>query len=322
MSRTIVGVLRGGTSREYNLSLKTGAVMLAALPEEKYEVRDILVDKPGVWHSRGIPVDSSRALAQIDVVLNGLHGGVGEDGTVQRLLEKAGVAYAGSRPHNSWLSLNKIRAREVLQNAGVRMPRGVSFTLSNGLNTAEMAQTVFSQFGPPYIVKPQSEGASHGIRYALHLLELPDAIGDVLDEYGAALIEEYIHGEEVSAGTIADFRGQELYVLPPVHVKLPQGARFFEPRHHEEALAQHTCPSNFTQEEKRAIEDLARAAYRALGLSHYSRADIILTRRGPYLLEVNALPGLYAGASFPLMLETVGSSTREFLEHAIALAQR
>ena len=321
MSRTIVGILRGGTSREYNLSLKTGAAMLSALPEEKYDARDILVDKNGVWHSRGIPVDSSRALAQIDVVLNGLHGGVGEDGTVQRLLENAGVAYAGSRAHGAWLSLNKIRAREVLQKAGVRMPRGVSFTLSNGLNTAEMTQAVFSQFGPPYIVKPQSEGASYGIRYALHLLELADAIGDVLDEYGAALIEEYIKGDEVSAGVIEDFRGQELYVLPPAHVKLPGDAHFFEPSHHEGALAKHTCPSNFTQKEKRAIEELARAAHRALGLSHFSRADIMNTRRGPYLLEVNALPGLYPGASMPVMLEAVGSSTGEFIGHAIALAK-
>jgi len=202
------------------------------------------------------------------------------------------------------------------------MPRGVSFTLSNGLNTAEMAQAVFSQFGPPYIVKPQSEGASYGIRYALHLLELPDAIGDVLDEYGAALIEEYIKGDEVSAGIIADFRGQELYVLPPVHVKLPEGARFLDSSHHEDALAQHVCPSNFTHAEKKAIEDLARMAHRALGLSHFSRADIMNTRRGPYLLEINALPGLYAGASFPVMLEAVGSSTREFLEHAIGLARQ
>lgn len=322
MSRTIIGILRGGTSNEYNLSLKTGAAMQAALPEEKYEIRDILIDKSGVWYVRGIPVDSSRALSQIDAVLNGLHGGIGEDGTIQRILERAGVAHSGSRAHGAWLSLNKIRAREVLNRAGIRMPRGVSFTLSNGLNTAEMAQTVFSQFGPPYLVKAQSEGASHGMRYAAHMLELPDAIGDVLDEYGAVLIEEFITGDEVSAGVIEDFRGQELYVLPPAHVLIPKGERFLNSAAHEEARTQYACPSNFTPAGKRAIEEMARKAHRALGLSHFSRADIILTRRGPYLLEVNALPGLYPGASFPLMLEVVGSSTREFLEHAIGLAQK
>ena len=176
MSRTIVGVLRGGTSREYNLSLKTGAEILSALPENKYDTRDILVDKNGVWHSRGIPMEAPRALAQIDIVINGLHGGVGEDGTVQRLLDRSGVAYAGSRAGGSQLSLNKIRAREILQEAGIRMPRAISFNIDNKLTTGEMAQAVFSQFGAPYIVKPSSEGASHGIQFALNLLALPHSL--------------------------------------------------------------------------------------------------------------------------------------------------
>ncbi|MDO8482192.1 MAG: ATP-grasp domain-containing protein [bacterium] len=321
MSRTVVGVLRGGTGSEYNLSLKTGGAILSALPEERYDVRDILVDKNGVWHSRGVPMEAPRALAQIDVVLNALHGGVGEDGTVQRLLDRTGVAYAGSRAHGSQLSLNKTRAREILQKMGLRMPRAVSFNLENQLNTGEMAQAVFSQFGPPYIVKPASEGASYGIRFALNLLELPEKIADVLDEFGATLVEEYILGDEVSVGVVENFRGQELYTMPPAHVILPEGARFLHSSHHEDALVRHACPSNFTKSEKQAIEDLARSAHRALGLSHFSRSDIILTRRGPYLLEINALPGLYAGASMPVMLEAVGSSTREFIEHAIALAQ-
>ncbi|MDO8561669.1 MAG: ATP-grasp domain-containing protein [bacterium] len=322
MSRIIVGVLRGGTSKEYNLSLKTGGAILSALPESKYDTRDILVDKSGVWHSRGIPMEAPRALAQIDIVINGLHGGVGEDGTVQRVLDRAGVAYAGSRAGGSQLSLNKIRAREILQEAGLRMPRAVSFNLENELTTGEMAQAVFSQFGPPYIVKPASEGASYGIQFAINLLELPDVIGDVLDEFGAVLVEEYIRGDEVSVGIVENFRRQELYALPPAHVRIPDNTRFLGSSHHEEASAKHVCPSNFTQEEKRAIEDLARSAHRALGLSHFSRADIIQTRRGPYLLEINSLPGLYEGASMPVMLEAVGSSTREFLEHAIALARR
>src|SRR3989338_464418 len=97
MSRMSVGILRGGTSKEYELSLKTGAAMMAALPEEQYETRDILIDKQGLWHLRGTPATPARALSQVDVVLNALHGGVGEEGTVQRILERAGVPYAGSR---------------------------------------------------------------------------------------------------------------------------------------------------------------------------------------------------------------------------------
>ncbi|MEY4747098.1 MAG: hypothetical protein RLZZ416_147 [Candidatus Parcubacteria bacterium] len=322
MMRTSVGVLRGGTSSEYDLSLKTGAAMLSALPEEKYDARDIFIDRRGYWHLRGQPVDPARALAQVDVALNALHGGIGEDGTVQRILERAGIAYAGARPLASAHALNKIRAREILQKAGIRMPRAVSFSLQNDLTTGEMARLVFDQFGPPYIVKPASEGAGHGIVIATTLLELPDAIGDILDAFGSALVEELIRGRDASVGVVEDFRGEELYALPPAHLIAPRGSRFLDPTGHREATIIHVVPSNFHQAEKRSLADLARAAHRALGLSHYSRADIILTPRGPYLLEINATPGLYRGASFPPMLESVGSSVREFLEHAISLARR
>lgn len=322
MARTSVGILRGGTSSEYDLSLKTGAAMLAALPDDRYDTRDIFVDKRGFWHLRGTPVDATRALSQVDVVLNALHGGAGEDGTVQRILERAGVPYAGARAQAASLSLNKVRAREILQRAGVRMPHAISFTLGNALTTGEMAHLVFSQFGPPYVVKPVQEGASTGIGFAVTLLELPEVLGDVLDAFGAALVEQYIRGEEASVGVIEDFRGEELYALPPAHVVVPEGARFLEFGHHQEGNLRHNVPSDFSHSEKQALADAARAAHRALGLSHFSRADIILAPHGVYLLEVNAIPGLYAGASFPPMLESVGSSVPEFLEHSIRLAMR
>jgi D-alanine-D-alanine ligase-like ATP-grasp enzyme len=93
-----------------------------------------------------------------------------------------------------------------------------------------------------------------------------------------------------------------------------------DPLHHEEGSLRHMVPSSFSHSEKQAIADLARAAHRALGLGHFSQADIILTRRGPYLLELNSTPGLYQGSAFPHMLESVGSSIKEFLQHAVRLA--
>jgi len=319
MTRTIVGVLRGGTSNEYPLSLKTGAAMINALPEERYEVRDILIDKSGMWHLRGAPSTPVRALSQVDVVLNALHGGVGEDGTIHRLLERIGVPFAGSRALATGIALNKIRAREVLQRAGVRMPRAISFTLQNDLDTAEMARVVFSQFGPPYMVKPPNDGAGNGIRIAKHVVDLPGVIADVLDAYGSALIEEYIRGKEASLGVIAGFRGEELYVLPPAHVD--HSFAHLMPEHHESGILQHRVPSSFTAEQKSALVELARLAHKALDLGHFSRMDAMVTPRTIYLLEVNSIPGLYPGSSFPPMLESVGSSLREFLEHAIKLAR-
>ncbi|MBI4133766.1 ATP-grasp domain-containing protein [Candidatus Uhrbacteria bacterium] len=318
--RTVVGVLRGGTSSEYDLSLETGSAILSALPEEKYETRDILVDKSGMWHLRGTPATPARALSQVDVVLNALHGSVGEDGTVQRMLQRSGVPYAGSRALSSGLALNKIRAREVLQTADIPMPRAVSFSLDNRMNTQDMADAVFASFGPPYVVKPPMEGSSRGIEIALTIIELPDYIGDALDEYGAVLIEEYMLGDHATVGLIEDFRDEPVYALPPAYISLPEDAYFHDP-YHKSAASSYSVPSHFSHGQKKIIADMARRAHDALKLAHYSDADFVVTRHGPYLLEMNTSPHLHKRAAFPHMLEAVGSSVREFLEHAISLAR-
>jgi D-alanine-D-alanine ligase len=319
MTRVIVGVLRGGTSSEYDLSLKTGSAMHAALPEDRYEVRDILIDKSGMWHSRGTPSTPARALAQVDVVLNALHGGVGEDGTVHRILEQLGIPYAGSRAAASSNTLHKVRMRRKLLEAGIRMPQAVAFSLSKALTTGDMAEAVFGRFGPPYVVKPVSEGAGAGIVVARTIAELPDALGDVIDAYGSALVEEFIRGEEVSVGVIHGFRDEEDYVLPPAHVEKAED--ILRPQHHVEGSLRHIVPSPFSHGQKLTLMDVARLAHRALELEHFSRSDMIVTPSVVYLFEVNATPGLYPGASFPPMLESVGSSVTEFLEHAIHLAR-
>ena len=321
MARTIAGVLRGGTSSEYDLSLKTGANILSSLPEDRFDVRDIFIDKRGYWHQRGMSVDPARALSQIDVVLNGLHGGVGEDGTVQRILEQAGIPYTGSRPLASGLSLNKIRARDILKHAGLRIPQSVWFALDDGFPTLDMARSVFSIFGPPYVVKPPSEGASNGIIVADTIAQLPDAIADVLEGFGFALVEQFIRGAQATVAVIEQYRDEDLYALPPALVALPEGDRMLSRQHNDNMSHHYVVPSPFDRGQKKMLTDAAKQAHRALGLSHFSRSDFIVTPNAVYLLETNALPGLYKGAAMPQMLESVGSSVSEFLEHAVSLAR-
>jgi D-alanine-D-alanine ligase len=321
MSRTVVGILRGGPTSEYDLSLKSGSALLNALPEDGYDARDIFVDKTGVWHMRGMPTDPARTLSQIDTVINAIHGGVGEDGTVQRILGRAGVGYAGSRAMASALSLNKIRARDAFRSAGIQIPNGVSFSLQDDMNTADMARQVFDQFGPPYVVKAPSEGTSHGIGIAHTIVDLPDLIADILDAYGAALVEEYIIGHDATVGIVENFRNEELYAFPPAHVVVPKGNKIIQSQHHRGDEMIVSVPSSFSHDDKNRLIEAAREAHRALGMQHFSRADFRLTRRGPYLLEVNSTPKLYEGAVLPKMLESVGSSVREFAEHAINLSR-
>lgn len=322
MARTAIALLRGGTSSEYDASLKTGSALITALPEEHYDIRDVLIDRRGVWHARGIPMEPTRALLQADVLLNALHGGMGEDGTVQRIAERLHLPYTGSRPLSSALSLNKVRTHEILRDAGIVMPRAVAFRVGSGLDTGEMTRLVFSQFGPPYIVKPLSEGSSFGVLYAPSVLELPDLLADTLESHGDALVEEYVIGDEAVVGIVQDFRNQSLYALPPAHVARPSGNRILPYSLRIAGDVHHVVPSPYPYATKQTLEDIARKAHTALGLSHYSTVDFILSRRGPVLLEVDAQPHMHERSAFARMLEAVGSSLREFWQHVIDLARR
>ena len=320
--RTSVALLRGGTSGEYGLSLKTGAAIMAALPEDEFDVRDILIDKKGTWHLRGVPVDPMRSLSQIDVAFNAIHGGIGEDGTIQRILDQAGIPYTGSDASSSARTLNKILTHMALKDEGLPMPTAIAFSLSDEMTTLEIARQVFELMGPPYVVKPPSDGASLGIAISKTFNDLPNAIGDALDVYGTVLVEEYIIGHQVSVGILNDFRNEEVYALPPAHIVTHEPSLMIYHDHHHSGTWDIRVPSQFTHDEKDELMHIAKTAHSALGLSHFSRADMILSNHGPYLLEVNSIPGLYEHAVFPKMLESVGSSVEQFARHALELARR
>lgn len=322
MTKLRVGVLRGGPSSEYDVSLKTGAALLKALPEERYDAHDILIDRAGMWHHFGRPMEPTRILSGLDVVVNGLHGPYGEDGTVQRLLDRSGVPYTGSRPAGAALSMHKGRARDAVRQIGVSIPRGLSFIPSNDVTTGDMAHEVFRQFGPPYVVKPVAAGSSVGVRIVRALPELGDAIADALEDSGSVLVEELIPGREATVGVVDQFREQEVYALPPIEIVPHKGRQFFDYEAKYAGASDEICPGRFSHEEKQALEDAARRIHKHLDLAHYSRSDFIIHPNGRiYFLEANSLPGLTEASLVPKSLEVVGSSLPEFTEHLINLAR-
>lgn len=318
MTRTVVGVLRGGSSAAYDRSLKTGATMLHALPDEKYDARDIFIDREGQWHMRGRPTDPGRALSQIDVVLNALLEG---DASERRLIERSGVPFAGSPARHTMLVLNPSLFRSTVHSAGLLVPRGVDFRAGDASTSADYARIVFAQFAPPYLVMPYSVAPSSmdDIRIAEHVVDLPDAIADTLDRFGTASVQEYVHGTDAEVGVLEGFRGEALYALPPARLLMP-GERLSADTHY-------LVPSDFTDEEKQLLMQAARAAHTSLGCAHFSHTRFTFTgatrgKRGkPYLIGVRPMPALHEGESFSGMLESVGSTVQEFLEHAIQLAR-
>lgn len=293
--RTVVAVLRGGPSSEYEVSLKTGANVLETLDREKYEPRDIFISRKGEWHRGGVPMLPERALRGVDVAFNAMHGEFGEDGGVQRLLEILKIPYTGSGAAASSLAFNKQRTRNAVEKFGIKVPQGI--VVSKTPEVENIALQIFRSFPHPAIVKPVIGGSSIGITVADNFHALLQGLEHAFQIAPKALVEEFIRGKDAAIGVIDNFRGKEIYTLLPV-------------------------PETFTREEKNQLGMIAQTVHKNLELSHYSRSDFVVSKRGIYFLEVNTLPGLTKESLLPKALRAVGSKLSEFLDHVISLARR
>jgi D-alanine-D-alanine ligase len=322
---TRVGVLRGGPSNEYEISLGSGSTVLEKLHKYysgRYQPRDIFIDREGIWHIDGVATIPHEAIHRIDVAWNALHGKYGEDGKVQRFFEIHGVPFTGSNSLASAIGMNKILTKNILKNHGIKTARGreVSSQEINS-NLDYLVKKYFSTLLLPVIVKPTSSGSSIGISIVRSYAELPIALKEATRHSDSVLIEEYISGIEVTCGIIEDFRGQKLYALPPVEIR--HTAPFFDygAKYHSDSAG--IVPATFSNKIKHSIEELACKIHHVLNLRHYSRSDFIIhPRRGIYTLEVNTLPGLTDESLMPKALRAIGSDTHELVRHVIELAMR
>lgn len=321
MNKLRVGVLRGGPSSEYEVSLKTGAGVLSRLNSERYEPHDIFIDKQGMWHWRGVPVETYRALGNVDVVFNALHGPYGEDGTVQRILELNGIPFTGSGSLGSSLAMQKHLTKERVAQAGIRVPYGTVISRDDaGKDIERLALWLFKTFPQPSVVKPINAGSSVGVFIVRSYHDLLDALAGAFAQSEKILVEEYLKGREATVGVLDAFRGEEHYALPPVEILPNPKSGFFDYEGKYEGGSQEICPGRFTREEARELEHLARLAHRVLGLRHYSRSDFIITKRGIYFLETNTLPGLTETSLLPKAVDAVGLGYEGLLDHLIARA--
>lgn len=317
--RTVVGVLRGGPSSEYEVSLLSGANILSSLNTEVYEPRDIFVDRSGVWHVHGLPVPSERALRGVDVVFNIIHGEYGEDGQVQRILDAHAIPYTGSNAEVSTLVFNKHRTSTAAKALGIRVPHSVLLT-PNG-KAEEAARSIFRSFPLPAVVKPVIGGSSVGMSVARDFHGLVAAIELATTVSPSVVVEEFIKGKEATVGVIDNFRGQKTYALMPIEI-VPTKHSFFDYNAKYDGTTIERVPGNFTRGEKAVLEDYAKRAHEGLGVPHFSRSDFIVSPRGVYFLEINNAQavGMTNQSLLPKALEAAGIKFSDFLHHVITLA--
>ncbi len=328
-----VGVIRGGTSPEYDVSLASGGAVLAHLRGEKlsgaYKPVDILIDKNGAWHMNGIPTTLEKISLATDVVVNALHGDFGEDGKVQQMLEAWGIPYTGSGPFASAIGYNKALSKEKFASLGIQTPKHIlypayqeDFDGPRELYAQKKAKEVWERLPPPWIVKPLTGGSSVGIHACKTFPELVRAFTVGVGQDVSILVEEMIEGREATVGVIEKFRGADVYAMPPIEIRVPKDKKYFDSESKYQPDAGHVSPGRFSRQEKEELERLAKLIHSELGMQHYSRSDFIVhPRRGIYMLEVNTLPGLTDESLIPSHLHTIGSNMPEFLSHIIELAR-
>lgn len=329
-----IGVVRGGISGEHSVSLSSGAQVLSHLRSgnmaNKYSPVDIFIDKDGVWHMDGIPTTLDKVAKRVDVIVNALHGDYGEDGKIQQELELMGIPYTGSGPLSSAIGYNKLLTKQEFTKLGIKTPRHMLFPAyqedfdgPKSRYAERKAREVWEKMSPPWIVKPLTGGSSMGVHVCKTFESLVNAFKDGMDKDVSVLVEEFIKGKEATVGVIDSFRGQKVYALPPIEIRVPKTSVFFDNEVKYNGKSQEICPGNFTEEEKRELERLASLIHTGLDLSHYSRSDFIVhPKKGIYALEVNTLPGLTGESLMPKALRAVGSDLPEFIEHIIKLAKK
>ena len=160
-----IGVLRGGPSAEYDISLMTGGNVLRNMPD-KYEAVDVFISKDGEWHIGGIAKAPQKILKQFDMAFNALHGRYGEDGGVQSILETFGMPYTGSGRLSCVSALNKCLAKKILSSADVLIPEHI--ILRSEEVSPEFLSVIFDEFPHPLVVKPTFGGSSLGVEVDAH----------------------------------------------------------------------------------------------------------------------------------------------------------
>jgi len=312
-----VAVLRGGPSEEYNISMKTGAGVLAALAPTDIATRDIIVTKDNQWLIDGFVKHPEHALYGVDVVFIALHGAYGEDGTIQRQLDALSIPYTGTKAYASALAMNKALTKEYVKMSGVLTPEYVRVTKSSTTDPHQIAINIGNVFGTKYFVKPVASGSSLGVSRANSVSDLGIILRDLMRDYDDLIVEELIEGKEATVGILENYRNQKFYDLPVIEIVPPAKSDFFSADVKYTGETEEICPGRFTKSEKIEMARLAQLVHKDLNLRHYSRSDFIVSEKGIYFLEVNTLPGLTDQSLFPKSVEAVGGNYTELIEHLI-----
>lgn len=316
-----IAVLRGGPSEEYAVSMLSGKAVLEALADSDQKPRDITIAKNGQWFEQGRKRTPDQALEGVDVVFIALHGTFGEDGQVQRILERKHIPFTGSPSLASGIAFNKELTKHTLRPHGINLAKHRRVNRIERESLKDEVAQIIVDLGTQLFIKPLANGSSFGARKVTQTAELYDNLVELLDLYDSLLVEEYIGGTEATVGVLSDFRGERLYALPTIEIAPPINDGFYTSANKYNGTSDHICPGRFSEKIKRELSRIAKLAHTEVGCDQYSRSDFLVRGDDIYFLEINTLPGFTSESNYPIAANAIGLDFKNLVKHLLETAR-
>lgn len=292
-----IGVLMGGTSAEREVSLSSGRAVYTALEQTGYNPVSVDINT-----SEPDKVKEIINQAGIDAVFIALHGGQGEDGTIQSILEEMDIPYTGSGPRACAWAMDKVKSHRILEEYNITVPGWQVY--SPGL--VENNGLVF-----PLVIKPSNQGSSIGLSIVNVKEDLSQALKNAQRWSQDVIIEKYLRGPEITVGILGD------QILPVIQIK-PTNKFYDYQAKYESGKTTYQVPASLPEDIYSQVQDLGLAAHKALDCRVFSRVDMIYTDDNQIaVLEVNTVPGLTATSLVPKAARAAGISFEELCSKII-----
>jgi len=294
-----VAVLLGGKSAEREVSLKSGGMVLAALRKKGVDAHPFDPKEKDLLE---------LVKERFQRVFIALHGGFGEDGTVQGVLEWLGIPYTGSGVLASALAMDKVRTKRLWAAEG--LPTAAYAVLGRDTNLKAVAK----KLGVPLFVKPASEGSSVGMTKVKKAGDLEEAYALAVNYDPVVIAEKFIDGAELTVAVLGE------RVLPIIRIETPREFYDYEAKY----IANDTrylIPCGVAEKKEKELQAICLKAFRSLGCRGWGRVDLMLDKRGrPYLLEVNTSPGMTDHSLVPMAARAVGISYEDLCVQVLEMA--
>jgi D-alanine-D-alanine ligase len=277
--------------------------------KEKYEVI------PMVMETQSLDLSKVKEIAP-EVVFISLHGGVGEDGTIQKIFEDEGIKFIGCGSEASQIGMDKIKFLELVEKNGIPVPKGL-----NVIKGEMVDLDLVKELGDKWVVKPAGQGSSVGVTIIDNLDKLDEALEESFKYEERAIIEEFLPGMEVSCGILGNpSAGSGQVVALPVIEICPKNNFFDYEAKYTEGKCEEIVPARLSEETTKKVQEYALKVFELVEARGFIRVDFVIKDENPIILEMNTIPGLTPNSLLPKEAKAAGIEYAQLLDKMIELA--